>query len=69
APFDDLQSWRERALRLLCSSGLSGFPQITLPIGSVDGAPFGLSLLGPKDSDRQLIALGASILAASTGKA
>lgn len=69
APFDDLQAWRERALRLLCSSGLSGFPQITLPIGSVDGAPFGLSLLGPRNTDRQLIALGAGILAASKGEA
>ncbi|AZN96168.1 amidase [Mesorhizobium sp. M9A.F.Ca.ET.002.03.1.2] len=60
--FDDLQTYRERALRLLCLSGLSGFPQITLPLGQVGGAPFGLSLLGPKNSDRQLIALGARIL-------
>jgi amidase len=62
--FDDLQTYRERALRLLCLSGLSGFPQITLPLGQVDGAPFGLSLLGPKNSDRQLMALAARILAA-----
>ena len=64
ASFDDLQAWRERALRLLCLSGLSGFPQITLPLGLVDGAPFGLSLLGPRNSDRQLMALAARILAA-----
>lgn len=62
---DDLQAYRERALRLLCWSGLSGFPQITLPLGSVDGAPFGLSLLGPAGSDRQLVKLGRSILAAA----
>jgi amidase len=65
ASFDDLQIWRERALRLLCFSGLSGFPQITLPLGQVDGAPFGLSLLGPKNSDRQLMALAARLLAAN----
>lgn len=65
ASFDDLQTYRERAQRLLCLSGLSGFPQITLPLGDVDGAPFGLSLLGPKNSDRQLIALAARILASS----
>ena len=35
---------------LLCWSGLSGFPQITLPLGEVDGAPFGISLLGPPDA-------------------
>ncbi|MCP9230016.1 amidase [Mesorhizobium sp. LMG 17147] len=69
ASFDDLQAYRERALRLLCLSGLSGFPQITLPLGKVDGAPFGLSLLGPKNSDRQLIALAARILSAHQGGA
>ncbi|MER8828119.1 amidase [Mesorhizobium sp. M0938] len=63
--FDDLQIYRERALRLLCLSGLSGFPQITLPLGKVDGAPFGLSLLGPKNSDRQLLTLAARILSAN----
>ncbi|MER9681983.1 amidase [Mesorhizobium sp. M0184] len=67
--FDDLQIYRERALRLLCLSGLSGFPQITLPLGKVGGAPFGLSLLGPKNSDRQLIALAARILSAPQGGA
>ncbi|PSJ60718.1 amidase [Pseudaminobacter soli (ex Li et al. 2025)] len=59
---DSLLAYRERALRLLCLSGLSGFPQITLPLGTIDGAPFGLSLLGPAGSDRQLIALGRRIL-------
>jgi amidase len=54
---DDLQAYRERALRLLCLAGLSGFPQITLPIGEVDGAPFGISLCGPAGSDQQLIGL------------
>ncbi|NGO51729.1 amidase family protein [Allomesorhizobium camelthorni] len=67
-PAEDLQAYRERALRLLCLSGLSGFPQITLPIGEVHGAPFGISLLGPAESDLALIRLGREILAA-TGKA
>ncbi len=60
--FDRMQAYRERALRLLCISGLSGFPQISLPLGNVDGAPFGISLLGPPDSDLALIALGGQIL-------
>ncbi len=54
--------FRERAIRLLCWSGLSGFPQISLPLGRVDGAPFALSLLGPAGSDRALIRLGRQIL-------
>ena len=65
AAFDDLQAYRERALRLLALSGLSGFPQITLPLGAVDGAPFGISLLGPSGSDLALIRLGRAILDAA----
>lgn len=62
ASFDDMQAYRERAMRLLCLSSLAGFPQITLPLGKVSGAPFGISLLGPKGSDRQLIQLASDIL-------
>lgn len=61
-PFDDIQAYRERALRLLCLSGLSGFPQITIPLGAVDGSPFGISLLGPAGSDLALIRLARTIL-------
>lgn len=60
--FDDLQNYRERALRLLCLSGLSGFPQITLPLGRVHGAPFGISLLGPAGSDPALIRMARRIV-------
>ncbi|HEY6630147.1 MAG TPA: amidase [Rhizobiaceae bacterium] len=58
-------AFRERAIRLLCWSGLSGFPQISLPLGSVDGAPFGISLLGPAGSDLALIRLGRKVLDAA----
>ena len=62
AGFDDQQAYRERALRLLCLSGLSGFPQISIPLGRVGGAPFGLTLIGPPDSDMALIRLARAIL-------
>ncbi|KUM28862.1 amidase [Mesorhizobium loti] len=62
---EQFQAYRERALHLLCLAGLSGFPQITLPLGSVGGAPFGLSLLGPSGSDLALIRLGRRILDAA----
>lgn len=61
----EFEAFRQRAVHLMCWSGLSGFPQITLPIGEVDGAPFGISLLGPAGSDRALIALGKAILEAA----
>lgn len=60
--FEALQAYREQALRLLCLAGLSGLPQITLPLGKAHGAPFGISLIGPRGSDRALIALAADIL-------
>jgi amidase len=56
APEDQLDDFRNRALRLLCLGGLSGFPQVTIPVARREGAPLGLSLLGPKGSDKSLIA-------------
>ncbi len=53
----ELEDFRNRALRLLCLSGLSGFPQVTIPAAQRDGAPLGLSLIGPKGSDASLIDL------------
>ncbi|MCX8098921.1 MAG: amidase [Casimicrobiaceae bacterium] len=57
APEPTLQDYRERALRLLMISGLAGFPQVTLPLAEREGAPLGLSLLGPRGSDRALVAI------------
>jgi len=57
--------FRERAIRMLCWSGLSGFPQISLPLGTVGGAPFGISLLGPAGSDLALIRHGRTLLEAA----
>ena len=62
---EQFRDFRERAICLLCWSGLSGFPQITLPLGEVDGAPFGISLLGPPDTDKAVIRLGIKILTAA----
>lgn len=59
---DDMQAFREQAIRLLCLSGLSGLPQITVPLASVHGAPMGLSLMGPKGSDKRLIDIAIGLL-------
>jgi len=59
-----IEDYRNRAIRMLCVSGLSGLPQISLPMASRDGAPLGLSLMGPRGSDRSLIALAAEIMTA-----
>lgn len=62
-----LEDYRNDAIKLLCLAGLSGFPQLTMPLVSRQGAPLGLSLLGPVGSDMSLINLAIQI-ANSTGK-
>ena len=57
-----LETFRAGALALTCPSGLSGCPQITLPMATLDGAPLGLSLLAPRGRDRALITLARQIL-------
>lgn len=52
-----LETYRNNAVQMLCIAGLSGFPQISLPLAGREGAPLGISLLGPKGSDRSLIAM------------
>lgn len=52
-----LEDYRNRAIRLLCVAGLSGFPQISLPLARRADAPLGISLLGPAGSDRSLVRL------------
>ncbi|MFN4117720.1 amidase [Acidovorax sp.] len=64
APESSLEDYRNRAIQMLCMAGLSGFPQLSMPLAQRDGAPLGLSLLGPAGSDRSLVALAARIAAA-----
>lgn len=63
APESALEDYRNRSIRMLCVSGLSGFPQISLPLGSRLGVPLGLSLLGPRGSDRSLVRLAERLYA------
>jgi amidase len=36
-------------------------PQVTLPVAKVDGLPVGLSLIGPRNSDEQLLDLAVKL--------
>ncbi|MBP1845511.1 amidase [Rhizobium petrolearium] len=58
---DVFESFRHLAMRLLCVSGMSGLPQVVLPAGRIDGAPYGVSLIGPRGCDQSLIALAARL--------
>ena len=63
---DALQAYRERALSILCIAGLSGLPQVTMPLASLDGAPLGLSLVGPRGADRALVDLALRVAASAS---
>jgi len=62
-PESTLEDYRNRAIRMLCIAGLAGLPQLSLPLAGRDGAPMGLSLLGPAGSDRTLVALAERLAA------
>jgi amidase len=63
---DSLQAYRFAAQQTLYWAVLSGFPQLSLPLATKDGAPLGLSLLGPAGSDLSLIRWARKILRAKS---
>jgi amidase len=60
-PESALNDFRMRAFEMLCTAGLAGLPQLSIPAGLVEGGPVGLSLLGARGQDRQLIELAARL--------
>lgn len=67
APDSALEDYRNSAIRMLCIAGLTRTPQLSLPLLQRNGAPMGLSLLGPRGSDLSLIALAQRLAAAGLG--
>ena len=58
------EDFRARALTLLCIAGLSRLPQISLPLGRLNGCPIGLSLIGPTNSEMMLLGVARRLSAA-----
>jgi len=54
-----LDAFRQRAFEMLCPAGLAGLPQLSVPAGSVDYGPVGLSLVGAPNQDWALITVAA----------
>ncbi len=48
-------------LTLTCIAGLAGAPALSLPVGEVDGVPFGISLIGARGSDEALLGFAREI--------
>jgi amidase len=51
---------RVQTLRLTCVAGILGAPALSAPLLEVGGAPLGVCLVGPRDSDDALIHLAAA---------
>ncbi|MDX2205933.1 MAG: amidase [Hyphomicrobiaceae bacterium] len=59
-PVDQIEvEFRQQAMCLLCISGLTGLPQVSMPAATLDGLPLGLSLIGPRGSDVDLMHMAA----------
>jgi amidase len=63
ATAEELVGFRDRTISLNCIAGLAGLPQVTIPAGRVEGCPVGLSLIGPRGSDRRLLELATEVAA------
>ncbi|MBW7477274.1 amidase [Paenibacillus oenotherae] len=56
-PAEQLETTRVRTLQICCIAGLAGLPQVTLPVGRVDGLPVGLSIVAGRGCDLALLEL------------
>jgi len=65
---EQVQDTRARSQRLLCMAGLAGLPQVVWPWIRIDGAPVGLSLLGPRFADEQVMGLAARLYRCSQSR-
>jgi amidase len=65
-PAAEMDAYRTRVMRLTCTAGLGGLPQVSIPAGTVAGCPVGLSLIGWAGGDEALLDL-AVILAKYCG--
>jgi amidase len=60
-PADELESFRVRVMRLVCIASVSGLPQVTIPAGTADGAPVGLSFIGWPGADEALLSVATAM--------
>lgn len=61
APNEAHEAFRVRAMRMTCIAGLSGLPQVSLPVGTLGGRPVGLSFIGWAGGDEALLDLAVKL--------
>jgi amidase len=64
APLSEVNNIRARSQQLLCIAGLAGLPQVSFPWLTVDGAPVGLSVIGPRGGDESVLCAALHLQAA-----
>lgn len=57
-----MANYRSELMGLTAPAGLAGLPQLHLPVLKDESAPFGLSLLGRKNSEHQLLACAQQVV-------
>ena len=57
----ELEEFRTRVMRLTCTSGISGLPQMNIPGGTINGCPIGLSFIGWAGGDEALLDLACEL--------
>jgi amidase len=60
-PAADLEDFRARVMRLTCTAGLAGLPQMSIPAGTINGCPIGLSFIGWAGGDEALLDLACTL--------
>jgi amidase len=60
----EIDAVRSATVTLTCLAAITGRPALSAPLLEADGAPLGLSLLGPRDADLDVIARGTALAAA-----
>ena len=61
ASASEFDSFRTRVMSYTCISGHGGLPQVTMPAGTIDGVPIGVSLLGWPGADETLLDLAVTL--------
>jgi amidase len=57
----ELEAIRDQAQQVLCIASLTGHPQVSIPAVKLDGAPLGMSIIGPRGGDKKLLRLAEQI--------
>ena len=57
----EMDRFRTRVMRLTCTAGIAGLPQINIPVASLGGCPVGLSFIGWGGGDEALLDLACAL--------